>query len=259
MSRAFLRIGSDNNSKDDRQGRMMRRILGGLALVSLAACDPTVPDSAAGVGFGDYNEYQRDQASREAALNGQPLPAATAVSPETLAGAPAAATPTSDAEQLAADAAAALNSGEAPVNADPSNPAPAVAVNASGISDENNFDNVSSLRTIESDKQRIAQNRAQYQVVEPTALPSRTGSEGPNIVAYALQTSHPLGAQMHKRFAASQARAERNCAKYASPDQAQSAFLAKGGPSKDRLGIDPDGDGYACRWDPSPFRKVNGG
>lgn len=238
----------------------MRFVFGSLALVALSACAPAVPDSAAGVGFGDYNEYQRAQAERDAALNGQALPPASAVSSETLPSAPVTTSGAGNAaEQLAADAAAALNSGEAPLDASPSNPAPEVALTASGISDENDFDNVSSLRSIEGDKQRIEQNRAQYQVVTPTALPSRNGSEGPNIVAYALQTSHPVGAQMHKRFAGSQKRAERNCAKYASPDQAQAAFLAKGGPARDRLGIDPDGDGYACGWNPAPFRNVNGG
>jgi hypothetical protein len=239
---------------------MMRFVFGSLALVTLSACAPAVPDSAAGVGFGDYSEYQRAQAERDAALNGQALPPASAVSSETLPSAPTTTGGAGNAaEQLAADAAAALNSGEAPLDASPSNPAPEVALTASGISDENDFDNVSSLRSIEGDKQRIEQNRAQYQVVTPTALPSRNGSEGPNIVAYALQTSHPVGAQMHKRFAGSQKRAERNCAKYASPDQAQAAFLAKGGPARDRLGIDPDGDGYACGWNPAPFRNVNGG
>ena len=31
-----------------------------------------------------------------------------------------------------------------------------------------------------------------------------------------------------------------------------------GGPERDQFGIDPDGDGYACSWDPSPFRKAVG-
>ncbi len=49
---------------------------------------------------------------------------------------------------------------------------------------------------------------------------------------------------------------ERNCAKYGSPDLAQMAFLSKGGPKRDRMGLDPDGDGYACSWDPAPFRQA---
>lgn len=236
----------------------MRHIFGGLALMGLAACAPAVPDSAAGVGFGDYDDYQRQQAQREAALNGEALPAASAVSSEPLS-ATGTAQPVNEAESLAADTAAALNSGETPLNASPTNPAPAVAVNASGISDENNFENVAALRTIEGDKARIDQNRAQYKLVEPTELPSRSGQEGPNIVAFALETTHPVGTQLYKRFASSQTRADRNCAKYASADLAQAAFLAKGGPKRDRMGIDPDGDGYACFWDPSAYRKATGG
>jgi hypothetical protein len=30
--------------------------------------------------------------------------------------------------------------------------------------------------------------------------------------------------------------------------------LSNGGPERDRLGLDPDGDGFACYWDPTPFR-----
>lgn len=44
------------------------------------------------------------------------------------------------------------------------------------------------------------------------------------------------------------------CLKYRGPDIAQTAFIKAGGPAKDPLGLDPDGDGYACGWDPTPFR-----
>lgn len=82
----------------------------------------------------------------------------------------------------------------------------------------------------------------------------RPGSSGPNIVDYALATTNPKGTQLYKRSGFSVSSAAAKCAGYASPDLAQEAFLAKGGPEKDRLGLDPDGDGYACAWDPSPFR-----
>jgi hypothetical protein len=48
----------------------------------------------------------------------------------------------------------------------------------------------------------------------------------------------------------------RNCAQFRSHDEAQEAFLAAGGPERDRLNIDPDGDGYACGWDPAPIRAA---
>ena len=51
-------------------------------------------------------------------------------------------------------------------------------------------------------------------------------------------------------------RAQRACGHYPSPDQAQIDFLASGGPERDKLGLDPDGDGYACAWNPAPFRTA---
>ena len=240
----------------------MRYLLCGVAALALAGCEPTVPESGAGVGFGDYQTYQQQQATREAQLAGGVLPAPTAVSTETLSATgatlPSAAAPT-EAERLAQETATALSSGREVVNASPSNPAPAL-VNAAGISNETNFDAVSSQRTIEDDKARREAFRAQYQVVEPTAVPTRQGSGGPNIVEFALSSTNSVGEPIYRRLKiAADSRSARGCAKYPSPDMAQEAFLSKGGPSKDRLGLDPDGDGFACSWDPAPFRRARGG
>ena len=77
---------------------------------------------------------------------------------------------------------------------------------------------------------------------------------------YALQSNLPRGTQVFSRPGLNkESKFRRNCAAYASPDQAQIDFLSKGGPQRDRLGLDPDGDGYACDWDPRPFRKAVGG
>ena len=90
----------------------------------------------------------------------------------------------------------------------------------------------------------------------PKALPQRDGSVGPNIVAYALATSHSPGTQIYKRSTLFSRDPAVVCAQYTSPDLAQEAFLAGGGPEKDREGLDPDGDGFACGWDPRPFRTA---
>jgi hypothetical protein len=85
------------------------------------------------------------------------------------------------------------------------------------------------------------------------------GASGPNIVEYALSAPNSVGQQAYSRFMfAGQGRAARNCAGYASPDEAQRDFLARGGPERDSRGIDPDGDGFACAWDPAPFRAAVG-
>lgn len=246
-----------------------------LALGLLAACAPQVPDSGRGVGFDDPASLR---AERDAALTtGTPLAPPAAISSEPLdataqGGAPGELPPggsilepppgTSPGDEdaaIAAEAAAALaaaNSGEVPLQASPSNPAPA-AVNSFGISNENDFSAVSERRSIESDAERIARIRQVRTEVAPTALPPRPEDASPNIVNYALSTSHPKGTRVHSRSGINLvARAQRNCAKYASPDQAQIAFLERGGPDRDRLGLDPDGDGYACAWDPAPFRRA---
>ncbi|MBB3985679.1 hypothetical protein GGQ68_002012 [Sagittula marina] len=224
----------------------MRYILCGvMAAAALAGCTTSVPDSAAGVtdsgqgvGFGNYDDY-RDE--RETQLTG----GASGVQ--------------DNSDAIARQAAAALNSGEAPVNASPSNPAPAIVENARGISGENDFNAVSAQRDISADAAMIAQNRAQYEVIQPTDVPARPGSSRPNIVAFALQSTNPVGTALYKR---SSFRAEtkyaQSCGSFPSADLAQEEFLAQGGPEKDRKGMDPDGDGYACGWNPAPFRAAKG-
>lgn len=244
----------------------MRIILTSAALAALAACGTSIPDSGpdmgAGVGFGDYTEYQ---ARRDAALTGNTLPAPDAVSSAPLDG-----TGGSEAEDIAARTRAALGAdagvsaasdpGQAgniqPAQGDPASQ----TVENSGISAENNFDAVSTQRSIEDDAALVAAQRQQYEIARVEALPSRSGGEGPNIVAYALGTDHAPGTQLYRRAGLNkQAKFERNCAGYSGPDLAQIDFLAKGGPERDRMGLDPDGDGYACSWDPRPFRRAAGG
>lgn len=249
----------------------MRFPIIGAALLTLAACGTSIPDSGpdsgAGVGFGSYGDYEKRQAARDAQLAGQALPP-----PDAVTGAPldAAGNGTGDADDLAAQTRAALdidddpaeraaNSGQPIVQAGPGNPAPQIT-DSPGISVENSFDAVSSRRSIEDDAARVAAQREQYRVAAVQAVPSRTGGEGPNIVAYALSVKHAPGTQIYRRGGLNkQSKYERNCAGYSGPDLAQIAFLEKGGPERDRLGLDPDGDGFACGWDPRPFRKAAGG
>lgn len=230
-----------------------------LALAALSACSAPIPDSGQGVGFDNSFEAQRQ---REAALAGSQTRLPDTALPPAPGSAEATAAETTrilDETRPGAPDSAALNSGVDPVQASPTNAAP-VTLNNPGISDENDFDAVAERQTIESDAERIANNRAQYEVVQPEALPTRPGGEQPNIVAFALSTSHPKGASVYARAGfGGESRAARNCAAYASPDLAQIDFLQRGGPVRDRKGLDPDGDGYACGWDPAPFRKASQG
>lgn len=222
-----------------------------ISLLALTACSPDLPNSAAGAN-GTYV-----------------LPNAAPVSAQPLDG------PDSGAS-IAADTAAVLGTGAntdvgAPMSAMAAGaandtttaPAPVVedgAVVDASLSDEQNFEAVSERESIASDAERIEENRAQYVMIEPTDLPPRPNGTGASIVAYALATTNEPGQPLYSRSGnTSQSRFDNACARYAPDDKAQEAFLDNGGPENDRYGMDPDGDGFACYWDPRPFRAAKAG
>lgn len=262
-------------------------------LVGLAGCTGGAPpnDVAQGVGFGDLQAFE----ARRALLRGEavvpapetvisPLapvsaalpPAGAAVTP-VAAPAPVIVTSAAEPEGIGAAALAALRDRPVtPEAAAPSAPAPApapvIAASAPaapapvllasalpgtpGISDEQDFDAVATRETIESDAERRARMQAERVVVAPSALPERPEGLGPNIVDYALATSHALGERRYTRRPISAERHTRACLAFRSGDLAQEWFLQNGGPGRDRQGLDPDGDGYACGWDPAVFRSA---
>ena len=230
---------------------MLRRLAHSIPMVVLpyivlTSCTTAVPDSAAGVGYDNYDVYAAQREAQLAGANPSGVSAPVAV----------------QAASLNADGSVLLSvedqSAQQGVIA--TNPAQAqVVTGQTGISSENDFDAVSSQRDIEADAALLAQNRAQYAVIQPTALPTRSGTNTPNIVEYALRTNNPVGVSLYSRGRTSENKTARACAKYRSPDAAQEDFLTKGGPEKDRLGVDPDGDGYACAWNPTPVRAARAG
>jgi hypothetical protein len=210
------------------------RFLGPVIIaVVLVACESPVPDSGAGVGFDTYSDYEAERAARDAELAGAaPTVSGSEISDEAVeAGMPVPTTSSPASVQTSTD-----------------NPA---------ISDEQNFDAVSARETIESDAERLAAQREAYTIIQPTALPTRRGATGPSIVEFALATTNLVGQSIYSRMIlGAQSRFDRNCAKYTSSDKAQADFLTLGGPKRDRKGLDPDGDGFACYWDPAPFRQA---
>lgn len=126
-----------------------------------------------------------------------------------------------------------------------------------GVSDEQDFQAVSARESIASDRERLARQRAQYQVIDVATVPDASVSGGPNIVAYALNTHHAPGTEVHRRLNPLRWRRwESACLQFRSQDAAQEAFLANGGPERDPGSLDPDGDGYACWWNPTPLRQA---
>jgi hypothetical protein len=96
--------------------------------------------------------------------------------------------------------------------------------------------------------------RRQLVVVQPEATVPQA-APGVNIALYAQQTTHRVGERRFQRPALAFA-SRGACRRFASADDAQRFFLANGGPARDPHGLDPDGDGFACGWDPEPFRRL---
>ena len=125
------------------------------------------------------------------------------------------------------------------------------------ISSEQEFGAVAEARSIEEDAARLEAARERFEVVPPTAL-ERPDDGGANVVAYALGPARPVGTvdAFPRGLLALEGRAARACDGFVNADAAQEAFLAAGGPQRDRRGLDPDGDGNACGWDPATYSSL---
>lgn len=204
-----------------------------LAVLALAACDA---ENEAGyeAGFGAAT------AQTQAVMTGEQQAAA-------IAG------PSVDGMALDAEAVGAQAASAVPENY---NVGDDFAQRPQRITNTNDFEAVSEHFSIEDDKERLAKLQEQYKVIEAKPVPARAAAT-PNIVDYALNNLNQKGVKKYRRSPfQSERKHVTNCARYASADKAQEDFLAKGGPDRDPKQLDPDGDGFACSWDPAPFRKA---
>ncbi len=136
--------------------------------------------------------------------------------------------------------------------AETTNTTVAVGQENAAISNTQDFKAVTEKETIASDAAKLAALKESYTVIEPEALPQRSG-DGVNLAAYALSQKHAVGTRVYRRFSVG----GNNCGRYRTdPDGAQRAFLKAGGPAKDRRRLDSDGDGFACGWNPDRYRSL---
>ncbi len=102
---------------------------------------------------------------------------------------------------------------------------------------------------------KLADARENRVVVNPDELQEIEIDLETNIAVYARTTENVRGKKSYNRL-----KRKKNgldpCMRFIVKDDAQRYFLARGGPKKDLFGLDPDGDGFACDWDPEPFTKV---
>lgn len=210
----------------------MRAMVMGLTVVALAGCQPRVPDSAAGVGFDSYGTYALQ---REETLQGMAGADPVTVAPLDVTGSLPMVENPLDQEDGAAQDTAAL---------DPA------------------YEGDEQLFALPDGTLAVAAPRADRppEQVAVTPVQPRRGADGPNVVQFALTTTNNVGEPRYRRINPLATTLNmRNCGRYPSADKAQEAFLKAGGPERDRLGLDPDGDGFACGWDPAPFRQVLSG
>jgi hypothetical protein len=102
-------------------------------------------------------------------------------------------------------------------------------------------------------QRKLDEDRAKLVIVQPGALPTRV--DGVNVALFAQQTTNAVGEKIYDR-AGGFGGFSSACRKFTDPDDAQRAFLASGGPQSDQYGLDPNGDGFACSWDPTPYREL---
>lgn len=109
-------------------------------------------------------------------------------------------------------------------------------------------------RLREADAAALATAAAQRVVIQPGQMPEVIA--GVNIITYARETTNTVGQRQYRRPIIRRLATASQCSKFASADDAQRNFLANGGPQDDPLNLDPDGDGFACRWNPEAYRAL---
>lgn len=229
-----------------------------LAGLMLAACEPSVPNS--GVGFGNYEDYLR---TREAELQGQKAPAQAApVMTEPLNGggygtSGYGATPVTSPAGIAAQQAAADGSATPPAQGTIGADTLAALKATAPAGDTGPAEtSASGAPAASGDAGAPLNAMAPGTPMSPAATAAATkGAAGPNLAAYALGATNQPGQKLYDR-GVHLTTSKAACARYVSPDLAQMAFLKRGGPVRDPLNLDPDGDGFACGWDPRPFQMA---
>lgn len=190
------------------------RYLAAAGCVSLAACGPVPNDVASGQQTLD----QQGLEGRQAGLNGQISTATTLDTRATAGGVSTAAGATGDVTFLDPNDLAARAEG-------------AIDAADSAAAGAGVFDNIRPQQAGD--------------VLPPPLIP--------RVAAFAIRTTHQPGQRQWRRNPL-RADGQNLCSQFPTRDQAQDRFLSEGGPERDPNGMDPDGDGFVCGFDPSDLR-----
>ena len=88
---------------------------------------------------------------------------------------------------------------------------------------------------------------------QPTSEPNEKSEI--NVALYGRLTSNKVGEQIYTRIKTKRKKTD-PCRRFVAADDAQRFFLEHSGPQKDLWNLDPDGDGFACHWNPELYRNL---
>ena len=92
-------------------------------------------------------------------------------------------------------------------------------------------------------------------VIEPDFANELNQKSAVNIALYAIRSQNEVGQKIYERFKIKKKKLD-PCLRFVSTDDAQRFFLKNNGPKNDLWNLDPDGDGFACKWNPLQYRKI---
>ena len=132
-----------------------------------------------------------------------------------------------------------------------------------GTSDLKTSDGILDLSQFSQEQQKVEREQAAKRreelkagrVVLEANDKEKIKRQSVNLAVYARSVSNKLGEKIYYRnFISSDAGS--GCKKFSNKNAAQIFFLENGGPKIDFHNIDVDGDGFACKWDPAIYRKI---
>mgnify|MGYP001188559287 CR=1 FL=1 len=130
-----------------------------------------------------------------------------------------------------------------------------------GLSENHNQIDLS-LSTLEQqniDKEKAAKKLedARKERIEIEVDNSTNYSDYVNVAKFARDTKNKKGEKIYTRSSISIYNNWNECSKFRTQDDAQRKFIKDGGPYNDKFNLDPDGDGFACKWDPEIYRELS--
>ena len=133
-----------------------------------------------------------------------------------------------------------------------------------GNSDLKISDGILDLSQFSQEQQKVEREQAAIQrealkagrVVLEADGKEKIGVKSLNLAVFARTVSNKVGEKIYFRNFFSTG-VNSGCKKFLNKNAAQIFFLKNGGPKNDYHNIDTDGDGFACKWDPEIYRKID--